>query len=81
MNNRVKLGELEKRIKYVSFSHFKVNSQEVSFELSRLENLKSCFDIKGRDRWTIPIFEDVLVRERRIDWIYGPMTLDERYNG
>jgi len=47
LNNRVKMGELEKRIKYVSFSHFKVNSQEVSDELSRLENLKSCFDLKG----------------------------------
>ena len=43
----MQLGELEKRIKYVSFAHFKVNSPEVDHELSRLENLKSCFDIKG----------------------------------
>ena len=49
----MKLGELEKRIKYVSFSHFKVNSPEVNHELSRLENLKSCFDIKARDKRTL----------------------------
>ena len=64
----MKLGELEKRIKYVSFSHFKVNSPEVNHELSRLENLKSCFDIKARDRrtlsadWLVVFFKTVVRR-------------------
>ena len=47
LNNRVKLGELEKRVKSVSFIHFKVNSTQVDHELTRLKEIKSSFDLKA----------------------------------
>lgn len=59
LNNRVKLGELEKRIKTVSFAHFKVSSTQVDHELTRLKEIKSSFDLKA----PIPSCQAAIKRE------------------
>ena len=59
LNNRVKLGELEKRIKSVTFSHFKVSSTQVDHELTRLKEIKASFDLKA----PIPSCQSAIKRE------------------